>query len=132
MKWNDAWLSNEDCDGDGLLDRHLGFDSYIGSGAWLTNVQSGSYIDPGEDGEMDTDDDVEYRWNYFVKIIAAPSDATLTDSIWYAADGQMIGPEIWGSFAVIQRIYNDMGTGEHGIEYHSPVYPDYAGREDPQ
>jgi opacity protein-like surface antigen len=22
MKWNDAWLSNKDCDGDGLLDRH--------------------------------------------------------------------------------------------------------------
>ena len=24
MKWNDAWLSNQDCDGDGLLDRHFG------------------------------------------------------------------------------------------------------------
>lgn len=43
MKWNDAWLSNQDCDGDGLLDRHYGFDSYIGSGAWLTNHQSGTY-----------------------------------------------------------------------------------------
>lgn len=32
MKWNDAWLSNKDCDGDGSLDRHYGFDSYIGSG----------------------------------------------------------------------------------------------------
>jgi len=44
MKWNDAWLSNKDCDGDSLLDRHNGFDSYIGSGAWLTNHQSGSYL----------------------------------------------------------------------------------------
>ena len=44
MKWNDAWLSNKDCDGDGALDRHYGHDSYIGSGAWLTNHQSGSYI----------------------------------------------------------------------------------------
>jgi len=44
MKWNDAWLSNKDCDGDGLLDRHYGFDSYIGSGAWVTNHQSGNYI----------------------------------------------------------------------------------------
>ena len=43
MKWNDAWLSNKDCTDDGLLDRHYGFDSYIGSGAWLTNHQSGSY-----------------------------------------------------------------------------------------
>ena len=46
MKWNDAWISNKDCDGDGLLvlDRHYGFDSYIGSGAWLTNHQWGSYL----------------------------------------------------------------------------------------
>ena len=36
MKWNAAWLSNTDCDGDGRLDRFYGFDSYIGSGAWLT------------------------------------------------------------------------------------------------
>lgn len=27
MKWNDAWMSNKDCDGDGALDRHYGFDS---------------------------------------------------------------------------------------------------------
>ena len=24
MKWNDAWLANKDCDGDGLLDRAAG------------------------------------------------------------------------------------------------------------
>ncbi len=34
MKWNDAWLSNQDCSGDGKLDRHFGFASYIGSGAF--------------------------------------------------------------------------------------------------
>src|SRR6185295_2939947 len=28
LKWNDAWLSNQDRDGDGLLDRHYGFASY--------------------------------------------------------------------------------------------------------
>jgi hypothetical protein len=43
MKWNDAWLSNKSCDGDLLLDRHYGYDSYIGSGAWETNHQWGSY-----------------------------------------------------------------------------------------
>jgi len=43
MKWNDAWLSNKDCDGDGKLDRHYGFSGYIGSGAWLTNHASGTY-----------------------------------------------------------------------------------------
>ena len=44
MKWNDAWLSNKDCDGDGLLDRHYGYDSYIGSGAWETNHWTTTYI----------------------------------------------------------------------------------------
>jgi hypothetical protein len=43
MKWNDAWLANTDCNGDGTLDRHYGQDSYIGSGAWETNHMLGSY-----------------------------------------------------------------------------------------
>ncbi|MFH1210900.1 MAG: hypothetical protein V1645_03205 [archaeon] len=95
MKWNDAWLSNKDCSGDGKLDRHYGFDSYIGSGAWLTNHDTGV----NEDGST---------WTYFVKIIAVPADATLREGseggVWYAADGTEIGPEIWGQFAVIQQV----------------------------
>jgi len=43
MKWNDAWLANTSCDGDFVLDRHFGFNTYLGSGAWLTNHQSGEY-----------------------------------------------------------------------------------------
>ena len=43
MKWNDAWISNEDNDGDGALDRHYGYTTYTDSGAWLTNHQAGSY-----------------------------------------------------------------------------------------
>jgi len=99
MKWNDAWLSNKDCDGDNLLDRHYGFDSYIGSGAWLTNHQKGVYLDANGKKQ---------RWSYFVKILAIP------------ADGTEIGPVIWGEFAIIQEVYNDTGTGEHGILYLSP------------
>lgn len=113
MKWNDAWLSNKDCDGDGLLDRYYGYDSYIGSGAWCTNHQSGTY-------EMDGK---KCKWNYFVKIVAAPEDAYVDDGYWYTVDGTEIGPVIWGSFAVIQRVYNDQGTGEHGVEYLSPAGP---------
>lgn len=59
MKWNDAWLSNVDCDGDGSLDRHYGFDSYIGSGAWETNHMWGEY-------EID---DMMAKWNDFYKIV---------------------------------------------------------------
>ena len=113
MKWNDAWLSNKDCDGDGALDRYYGFDSYIGSGAWLTNHQSGEYELDGE----------TIKWNYFVKIVAAPADATLDGDVWYAADGTEIGPEIWGAFAIIQQVENDPGLGVHGAQYISPAGP---------
>jgi hypothetical protein len=127
MKWNDAWLSNKDCDRDGLLDRHYGYDSYIGSGAWLTNHMWGEY--EGEDGKT-------YKWNYFCKIVAVPKDAVLQDEdedededgdeVWYTADGEEIGPEIWGQFAIVEEVYNDQGTGEHGKLYLSPVGPGFG------
>jgi len=117
MKWNDAWLSNKDCDGDGLLDRHYGFDSYIGSGAWLTNHMSGEY----------TQDDQACKWTYFVKIVAAPADAFQSDGYWYAADGTQIGPVIWGQFATIQVVTNDPCAGVHGIQYFSPDHPGLGG-----
>jgi hypothetical protein len=111
MKWNDAWLSNKDCDGDGKLDRHHGYASYIGSGAWLTNHQSGEY--PDVDGAT-------CRWVYFVKIVAAPADAKKVDAVWYTAGGVEIGPAIWGEFAIIQEVNNDPCGGSHGLAYHSP------------
>ena len=112
MKWNDAWLSNKDCDGDGKLDRYYGFDSYIGSGAWLTNHMWGN-----DDGN---------KWTYFVKIVAAPDDATKMDGVWYTADGTEIGPVIWGAFAVIQEVSNDKSLGEHGVLYKSPASPGFG------
>jgi hypothetical protein len=116
MKWNDAWLSNKDCDGDGLLDRHYGFDTYIGSGAWTTNHQSEEYELDGQ----------SCRWNYFVKIVAVPADAESVGGVWYAADGTEIGPVIWGDFAIIQQVYNDPCGGAHGIEYLSPAGPGFG------
>jgi hypothetical protein len=129
MKWNDAWLSNMDCDGDGLLDRHYGFDSYIGSGAWLTNHQSGEY--DGEDGQT-------CQWNYFVKIVAAPADANkecvawdeegaCTSYVWYNSEDVEIGPEIWGAFAIIQQVENDPCAGLHGLQYSSPDHNGLGG-----
>jgi hypothetical protein len=117
MKWNDAWISNVDCDGDGLLDRHYGFPGYKGSGAWETNHQSGTYE---MDGQI-------CNWEYFVKIVAAPADATLLDGNWYAADGTEIGPAIWGEFATIQSVYNDPCGGFVGIEYLSPDHAGFGG-----
>jgi hypothetical protein len=117
MKWNDAWLSNQDCDDDGLLDRHYGHDSYIGSGAWLTNHMSGTY----------EQDDQVCHWTYFVKIVAASADATSSGGYWYAADGTEIGPVIWGSFAIIQEVTNDACAGVHGQQYVSPDHPGLGG-----
>ena len=117
MKWNDAWLSNVDCDGDGKLDRHFGFTSYIGSGAWETNHQKGTYEQDGQ----------TCQWEYFVKIIAAPADATLVNGVWYAADGIEIGPAIWGDFAIIEEVSNDPCAGDHGILYLSPDHAGFGG-----
>lgn len=117
MKWNHAWLANVDCDFDGSLDRHYGFLTYIGSGAWETNHQFGSY-------EMDGK--VCY-WDYFTKIIAVPSDATSVGGVWYNPEGVEIGPVIWGQFATIQSVYNDPCAGLSGIEYLSPDHPGFGG-----
>jgi hypothetical protein len=124
MKWNDAWLSNKDCDGDGKLDRHYGYSSYIGSGAWETNHQSGTYVD--ENGK-------KCKWVYFVKIVAAPADAAVgppCDAVgnctWYTANGTEIGNQIWGDFATIESVYNDPCGGYHGIEYLSPAGPGFG------
>lgn len=108
MKWNDVWLSNKDCDGDGKLDRHFGYDSYIGSGAWETNHQWGD----NEDGT---------KWTYFCKIVAAPEDAELIEGIWYTADGTEIGPSIWGAFATIQEVESGVGA-----TYVSPAGPGFG------
>jgi len=115
MKWNDGWMSNQDCDGDGKLDRHNGFPTYRGSGAWLTNHQKGTYLD-GE-GNM-------CEWDYFVKIVAAPVDATVVEGNWVNADGTVIGPVTWGQFATIQVVENDPCAGIEGLQFQSP---DHSG-----
>ena len=140
MKWNDAWLSNKDCGTqngqaeytdpftpDGKLDRHYGFESYIGSGAWITNHQKGIDID---------DDGNECKWSYFVKIVAAPADAyknpanangSTIPGLWFNADDTEIGPVIWGQFAIIQQVYNDPCYGYNGLLYHSPDHSGFGG-----
>jgi hypothetical protein len=125
MKWNDTWLANTDCSGggefgkdpDGKLDRHHGFDSYIGSGAWTTNHMWGSY-------ELDGS---TCNWDYFVKIVAAPEDGYVDGGYWHNADGTEIGAVIWGAFAVIQEVENDPCAGAHGISYLSPDHAGFGG-----
>lgn len=108
MKWNDAWLSNKDRDGDGVLDRP---DPAIGSGAWETNHQWGI----NSDGS---------HWYYFLKIVAVPADAyrvgAANAGTWYSSDDIEIGRDIWGSFAIIQEISNDPMLDDHGCIYNPP------------
>ena len=122
MKWNDSWLSNKSCDGDNKLDRHQGYASYRGSGAWLTNHDSGVNADGSS-------------WTYFIKIVAVPVNATLVAGTWYAQDGAEIGPDIWGQFAVVQQVI----TGDipddfvsydlpFADPYRSPSGPGLGGR----
>jgi len=118
MKWNDAWLSNQDCDGDGLLDRHYGFSSYIGSGAWLTNHNSW----PVSNTKGRT-----VQASEFIKIVANPADASVAAPLSYFGEltvylnGKVVGPQIWGDFAVIQYVLNDPSTGDKGLKLKSAV-----------
>ena len=89
---------------------------YRGSGAWLTNHQSGKVEVNGK----------LLKWTYFVKIVAAPSDAIATDGYWYTPDNIQIGRVIWGEFAIIEQVSNDPSNGEHGILYKSPAGPGFG------
>lgn len=106
MKWNDAWISNVDCDGDGSLDRHYGFASYVGSGAWETNHMW---------------DDDGGHWSSFTKIVAVPATATNVGGTWYGASGNEIGPDIWGEFAIVLDVLSGEGT-----LYRSPSGPGFG------
>ncbi|MEN8041732.1 MAG: hypothetical protein ABFR95_09535 [Actinomycetota bacterium] len=91
MKWSDSWLANVDCDGDGKLDRGL-VDGVVNgvSMGWLTNHVVGDYTDA---------DGIVQHTSEFIKI-------------------GWVGPEagdLWGQYTIIQEIYNDSGTGEHGL-----------------
>ena len=112
LKWNDVYLSNKDCDGDGFLDRHYGFDSYIGSGAWWTEHWTGT-------------DWNGCNWNHFLKIVAVPTDAYIQGYYWYTSDGEEIGPAL-GEFAITQNVYNYPCYGYNGIYYKSPFSPGFG------
>lgn len=113
MNWNDARWSNKDCDDDGEFDRHLGFDTYQGSGAWETFHTKGTYTD--SEGN-------ECRYNIQYKYVAPPSDAVLNNGIWYTPAGEEIGKQFY-YLVEVQRIVNDPCGGFQGLQYKSPLGP---------
>lgn len=98
MKWNDAWLNEDKV-------RHEGYDSYVGSGAWLTNHQAGTCELDGK----------TKKWNYFVKIAAIPEGAYVEDGNFFTEDGVLLGEPIWGSFYIGMQVSNDPCSGDHGM-----------------
>ena len=111
MKWNDLWLSNKDCNGDGKLDRGCTspFTNSACPGAWCTNHMSG--VD--ENGN---------EWTYFVKIICPETSSYVENGYYYTKDGVEIGPAIWGSFAIVEEIQ----TGDVESKYKSPFNPGFG------
>jgi hypothetical protein len=121
MKWNDAWISNQDHDNDGSLDRHWGYATYTDSGAWLTNHMSGSY-EVEVNGKMR-----EAHWTYFTKIVTpSSSDYVDMEGMWHNQEAVEIGPVIWGAFATVQTVENDPFAGIHGKQYGSPAGPGFG------
>ena len=99
MKWNDTYLSNRDCDGNGHLDRHYGHATFYGTDAWLTNMYKWSYI--GDDGEV--------HWvHWFLKATAKPNAEFSCASI---------GADIFNShFCWAKSEYRDPYGGSQGLE----------------
>ncbi len=113
MKWSNTWLSNKSCDADNKLDRGYPtldggppWNSSAAEGAWDTNHQSGSYI--GDDGK-------KHKWTYFVKIVYPPGGAVDADDD--GKDDDTGGIIIWGSYVIIQQVYNDPYGAAHGVEF---------------
>jgi hypothetical protein len=119
MKWNDAWLSNQDCNGDGKLDRpDDSGGTYVGSGAWLTNHNAWTVTVNGK--EMHAEE--------FTKIVANPVGVTVGAPYndyfggWSEyLNGTFFGIQIWGDFAVIQEVLNDPSMNEHGLMLKSEI-----------
>ena len=105
MKWSDDWLSNLDCNGDGKLDRGgaEGASANVSKG-WLTNHEEGDYL--GGDGEY-------HHYTYFVKIVYDGGAACTA-----GADSCL-----WGSYTIIEEVYNDPYGGAHGVDRSKLVNP---------
>lgn len=90
LKWSNDWLSNQDCNGDGKLDRGTAGISL----GWETNHIVGTYVDGNG---------VTQSYEDFVKI-------------GYTGPGS----DLWGDYSVLQEVYNDTGGGSFRTNLGTP------------
>lgn len=108
MKWSDDWISNLDCNHDGKLDR--GLNAKTGSATnvsmgWETNQVEGDYI--GSDSDS-------HHYTYFAKIVFDNGAACSTV-------GNLAC--LWGSYGIIEEVYNDPFGGFHGVNHDTLAKP---------
>jgi hypothetical protein len=114
MKWNDAWISNLDCNGDGLLDRPDDFGgTYVGSGAWLTNHNAWT-LAPNNGKEVRVSEFVKFVALPEASVVAGPTNPFFGEQTVYLY-GKAIGPQIWRDFAIIQWVLHDKAAGDNGL-----------------
>lgn len=102
MKWSDDWIANQDCNGDGKLDRGLDSKTGISDGiskGWCTNHFEGDYEDGG----------VMYHYTEEVKIVYVGPPPTTGEDTWATS-------RIWGSYAIVEDVINDNHGGFHGVD----------------
>lgn len=120
--WNDAFLSNKDCDGDNQLDVALGQENHRGTGAWLKNKFTGSHED--SNGNI-------CEVMQVIKYVAVPVNATSVPggpnghNVFIDEDGNEIGLDlkfdgIYKDFALIQLIWQDPCRELSGIYFNFP------------
>jgi hypothetical protein len=97
MKWSDDWLSNQDCNGDNKLDRGPAGTSQ----GWLTNQVEGDYVNG---------DDLSH-YTLFTKIVYDPNCSTSLNGC------------LWGTYTVIEDVYNDPDGGYHGVDRSRLAHP---------
>ncbi|MCK5285710.1 MAG: hypothetical protein KAJ58_00590 [Candidatus Pacebacteria bacterium] len=89
--WNDAYLSNKDRNGDGKLDRHYGYESYLSSEACMLLRYSTVFE---LDGEM-----IHYESGS--KHVAAKKSDVAKYGGWFSKDGTYLGPQVIDEFILL-------------------------------
>lgn len=113
-EWNEAYMSSNP-DEFGEYKKHEGFDSYIGSNAWLITHGFGKYYD-GQSNK-------ECIWDIELTYLAAPADAIYNNNIWSNKNGEELGKKGPKEGMMLIKIFNNDTCYDFldGIEYEAEV-----------